>query len=310
MVDFVKFKKSDGQDDEIPKKRKTNFSFKRIILWVFVFFLISSVISSISMSIAPKIAVVPITGAIMTSSGSGSLLSSGETNSREISEKLYEIVGDSSIKGVILDINSPGGSPVAAEEISNAIEYVKSQGIPVYATFSDLGASGAFWVAMSADKVYSSAMSTIGSVGVTSAGLGFERLIEQYNISYRRQTAGEFKDMGSPYRAPTNAENEKIQVILDEIHMAFINHVATSRNLSYSHVEEDSTGEIFLGTYGKERGYVDKIGNYKDALNDMKNLVDNSSMVVSYGPKPSLFSSFGLSTGFEGFDSKSQVLLR
>ena len=310
MVDFVKFKKSSGSDDEVPKKRKPTFSFKRILLWFLVFFIISSVISSISMSIAPKIAVIPITGSIMTSNGGGSLLSSDSTNSREISEILYEITSDNSIKGVILDINSPGGSPVAAEEISAAIEYVKSKGIPVYATFSDLGASGAFWVAMSADKVYSSSMSTIGSVGVTSAGLGFERLIEQYNISYRRQTSGEFKDMGSPFREPTQAENDKIQIILDEIHSAFITHVADSRNLSYSHVKEDATGEIFLGNYGKERGYVDKIGNYKDTLNDMRELVGESSLVIDYGPQPGLFDGIGVKTVVPSFDSKSQVLLK
>jgi protease-4 len=310
MVDFVKFKKSDKSEGDIPKKRKSSFSIKRILLWILAFFIISSIISSISMSISPKIAVIPISGAIMTSSGGGSLLSSGGTNSREISEKLYEIASDSSIKGVILDINSPGGSPVAAEEISSAIEYVKAQGIPVYATFSDLGASGAFWVAMSADKVYSSSMSTIGSIGVTSAGLGFERLIENYNISYRRQTSGEFKDMGSPYREPTQVENEKIQVILEEIHDAFINHIANSRNLSYSHVKEDSTGEIFLGTYAKERGYVDEIGNYKDALNDMRELVGDSSLIVNYGPQPTLFDGIGLNSVVPSFDSKSQVLLK
>jgi protease-4 len=310
MVDFVKFKKSNESDDEIPKKRRSMFSFKRIALWFLVFFIISSVISSISMSIAPKIAVVPITGAIMTSNGGSSLLSFDGTNSRDISEKLYDIAADSSIKGVILDINSPGGSPVAAEEISAAIEYVKAQGIPVYSTFSDLGASGAFWIAMSADKVYSSGMSTIGSIGVTSAGLGFERLIENYNISYRRQTSGEFKDMGSPYRAPTETENEKVQIILDEIHSAFINHIANARNLSYLYVLEDATGEIFLGNYAKERGYVDVIGNYKDALNDMKELVGESSLVMDYGPQPKLFDGIGIETMMPSFDSKSQVLLR
>lgn len=312
MVDFVKFKKPKDEDDlDIPKRKGKNiFSFKRIFLWFLIFFIISSIISSVSLAMSPKIAVVPISGAIMTDSSSGSLLSSGGTSSREISEMLYDIVSDTSIKGVILDINSPGGSPVASEEISKAVDYVRESGIPVYATIGDVGASGAFWVAMSADKVYSSGMSTIGSIGVTSAGLSFEDLIRDYNITYRKQTAGEFKDMGSPYRKPTEVEEEKVQKILDEIHSAFINQIATSRNLSYSHVETDSTGEIFLGTYGQLRGYVDEIGNYRDALKDMKNEVGNSSLVIDYGPKPGLFDGIGILSSVSNFDSKSQILLK
>ncbi|NQZ84103.1 MAG: signal peptide peptidase SppA [Nanoarchaeales archaeon] len=309
MVDFIKFKKQNNEGEDIPKKRRFGFSFKRMLLWFLAFFIISSIISSISMSIAPKIAVVPISGAIMTSSSS-SLLSSGGANSREISESLYEIAEDSSIKGVILDINSPGGSPVASEEISMAIEYVKEQGIPVYAVIGDAGASGAFWIAMSADKVYASSMSMIGSVGVTSAGLGIENLIKDYNITYRRQTAGEFKDMGSPFRAPTEVENMKIQKMLDEVHEAFITHIAKARNLSYSQVKEDSTGEIFLGTHGLQRGYIDEIGNYRTVLNDMKELVGESSLVINYGPKPSLFDGIGIESIYDKMGTKSSILLQ
>lgn len=314
MVDFVKFKKSKSDDLDEPEKpqekKKWKFSFKRFLLYFVGFMFLTSIISSVSLSMSPKIAVVPIKGVIMTSSDAGSLLSGGSgTSSRDISEQLYGFLSDSSVKAIVLDINSPGGSPVASEEISKAIDAV-SEEIPVYSVVSDTGASGAFWVAMSADKVFASSMSTLGSIGVTSAGLSFENFIEEWNVSYRRLTAGEFKDMGSPFREMTNEESEKFQKVLDEVHSSFISHVADARNLSYEHVLEDSTGEIFLGNYAKSRGYVDEIGNYRDVIVELKNEFGNETLVLNYGPNPSLFSGLGVESKFDSFVSQNYFMLR
>jgi len=290
MAEFIKLEKEDKKERKIIKRK---FSFKKFFLIVLIFFLLSSIISSISYSMSSKIAVVPISGPILTEKTSSILGSSG-VSSREISQNLREIARDDSIKAVIIDINSPGGSPVASQEISNAIEKLKMTK-PVYALINDIGASGAFWVAVSTNKIYASSMSTIGSIGVTSATLGFENLIKNYNITYRQLTAGEIKDIGSPFKEPTKKEEKIIQNMLDTIHKKFISHVANSRNLNYSYVEKYATGEIFLGDKAKEIGFIDKIGYYPDVISDLKKEINQTTeiLIVDYSPKLTFFEQLG-----------------
>lgn len=312
MVDFIKFKGNDDGDDSGKSKprAKLGFSFIKLI-WIFAaFMIISSIISSISFSLSPKIAVIKINGVIQT--GNGDSIIGGESiNSRIVADDLYTIKEDSTVKAVILDINSPGGSPVASEEITKAIEALKEDNITVISVISDIGASGAFWIASSTDKIYASSMSTVGSIGVTSAGLSFENFIKDYNITYRKQTAGEYKDMGSIFREPTEIEKEKIQNILDEVHSNFITHVANGRDLSYEFVEQYATGEIFLGSLAKEIGFIDEIGYYQDVVDEMKEEHGENVLFVEYGPLPTLMESLGVkSNGLGLFSSKSQILLQ
>lgn len=302
MVDFVKLK-DDGEKPQ-NKKKKYSFSFKKALMIALVFFLISSIISSISLSVSPKIAVVPIKGVIMTEKTTSIYGSS--VSSRDISKILESLGADDTVKAVLIDINSPGGSPVASEEISRAIEKLREKK-PVYGLINDVGASGGFWIGVSCDKLYASSMSTLGSIGVTSAGLSFEDFIVEHNISYRKQTSGEFKDMGSPFRELLEEEEEIIQNLLNEIHSNFISHVANSRNLSYEYVQKYATGEIFLGSVAKENGFIDEIGYYPEVISDLKNITGDV-MILEYGPEVSFVEELGLSSIFN-FNTKSQIML-
>lgn len=170
---------------------------------------------------------------------------------------------------------------------------------PVYALINDLGASGGFWVAVSANKTFASSMSILGSIGVTSATFGLEELIKEYNITYRRQTAGEYKDLGSPFREVTEEEKDIIQELLDEIHESFIEHVARERNMKYDEVERYATGEVFLGNKAKDIGFIDEIGYYPDILDEIKNItLSQNAIVVNYGPEPTLVEALGLKNNF------------
>lgn len=302
MVDYIKLENEEDEQKELKenKKRirkpvpKSFFNWKTFLLAFVILMILSSFVSSLTYEMSPKIAVVPIVGPVTTDFQTtiyGSTISS-----RQIASTLREIQKDTSIKGVILDINSPGGSPVATEEISKAVEAL-SYDIPVYAIVNDVGASGAFWIAVSADKVYASSMSTLGSIGVTSAGLSFEDFIKNYNITYRKQTAGEYKDMGSPFREPTEKEEEIMQEMLDEIHLKFVEHVAKSRQLEVDKVWEYATGEVFLGTKALEAGFIDEIGYFPDvlmAIESETNLTD--PLVVTYGREPTLLEVLGVSS--------------
>ncbi len=288
MVDFVKLKKDD-KSDERPKK-KAKFSFKKFAIIILVLFLLSSIISSISYSVSPKVAVIPIKGTI-TSESSYSILDGESISSRDIASTIRSVADDETYRGILLDINSGGGSAVASEEISEAIKYAK-QKIPVYAYTGDIAASGAFWIGVSADKVYSSRMTILGSIGVTMATLSFEEFIKEYNITYRSLTAGEYKDIGSTFREMRDEEKEILQSLLDETHDVFITHVAESRNLDKEFVSTWAEGQVFSGTKAKELGFIDQIGLYEDALRDLKN--GSSVIVVDYTQTQSLFGSMSV----------------
>jgi len=292
--------------DLLMKSQRRNFSWKRFLLLILIFFIIGNLISAFTYSITPKIAVIPIDGTIVTGSSSNK----NQIGSRDIIKILYELENDNTVKGIILDINSPGGSPVASEEISNAIIKLQNKK-PVYSVINDIGASGAFWISTTTNKTYASKMSLVGSIGVTSAGLGFEELIEEYNITYRRQVAGKYKDMGTPFREPTNEEKTMLQEILDEIHLEFINHVAESRNLTVEEVTKYANGEIFLGSRALEIGFIDEIGNYDKTLKDMKNITTyEDALIVEYESNENLASLLGFDNLLKLPTSESLVQLK
>lgn len=313
MVEYVKLNDIDENQKETPKpivknKSRYKISFKKILLLSLFILLLSMLISSISLSLSDKIAVVPIKGVIM--SEKTSTIYSSSVSSREIASTLYDLRNDDSVKAILLDINSPGGSPVASDEISKAIENVKKVK-PVYSLINDVGASGAYWIASSTDKIYSSSMSTIGSIGVTSAGLSFENFITEHNITYRQQISGKYKDMGSIYRKQTDEEKAIIQNLLDNIHKRFIEHVAKNRNITIENVTKLATGEIFLGSETIKNGLTDKIGYYPDVINKLKNITNSeNAIVVTYGSTPTLLQIIGIESLFNFKPTtKSQILL-
>lgn len=304
MVDFVKLR----EEKQIRIRRKPKkINFKSIFLFFLLIFLISNIISSIFYLYTPKIAVIPINGLITTKSYDSFYQSS--VSSRDIANYLYEIEKDDSVKAVILDINSEGGTAVASDEISSAIELVKLKK-PVYALINDIGASGAFWIASSCNKIYSSSMSLVGSLGVTSSSFGFENFILEHNITYRKQTSAKFKDIGSPFRKQTLEEKQIIQNILDQIHNNFVNHVAKSRNLSFNYVKNYSTGEIFLGSKAYEIGFIDQIGNFNDVLNYIKKDLKIDLIVVEYSKSFSFFDFIKVQSSSFFPKIKNEILLK
>ncbi len=202
-----------------------------------------------------RVAIIPIEGVIMTSSGS----SFGESyvGSDDVVAFIGEASRDPIIDAIILEINSPGGSAVASDEIASAVLAVEK---PVVAVIREAGASGGYWVASSADYVVANRMSITGSIGVISSYLEFSGLMDQYGVHYEQLTAGEYKDMGSPFRSLTSTERDKMSGKLDRIHEFFIEGVASNRNMSIESVRELATGEFYLGVEAYELGLVDALG--------------------------------------------------
>src|SRR3989344_4404084 len=177
-----------------------------IVLFLFlVTFSISWFLEKDQDVIGEKIIVLPLEGTI-TSGGSTDLFGGSSLSSLTFAEKIREINAASNVKGVIIEINSGGGSVIGSEEIADAIKELNKT---KYAVIREVGASGAYWVASATDKIYASPMSITGSVGVIGSYLEFSGLFDKYGVGYERLVGGEYKDIGSPFKK-LSLEEEKI----------------------------------------------------------------------------------------------------
>ena len=214
-----------------------------------------------------NIAVVPIYGSI---DFSGSYSS---THPDTIKNLIKQANDDSTIDAIVLDINSPGGTAVAAEEMSNAVKNSKK---PVIAWVSDLGTSAAYLVASNADKIVASRNSLVGNIGTI---IEFEDNSEQYKKNGTKKyviKGGKYKDMLSDYRNMTDNESQMIQSIVDEGYDSFIVDVADNRNLSKGYVETIAEGKLYNGNQALKVKLIDSVGLKEDALKLAANLTDNS----------------------------------
>lgn len=246
--------------------------------------------------------VLPLAGGISIDGG-GDFLNPGGVSSTQIVQKLKELDSNPSVKGVIIEINSGGGSVVASEDIVAAIEKMNKT---TYAVIREVGASGAYWAASATDRIYASPMSMTGSIGVVGSYLEFGGLFDRYGIGYQRLVAGEHKDMGTPYRELTIDEQKIMQTKLDLIHEYFISDVAQNRGMSEEEVRKLADGQFYLGVEAKEFGLIDRFGTTDDALNDMKAEIGDYQ-VKRISEKKTLMDMIGLSSYYMGKGIGSEI---
>lgn len=212
------------------------------------------------------VAVIPLQGEI----GYGSSGLNGSVITPEmVQDAMNQAEKDSSISSILITMNSPGGSPVASEEIMNTINSSKK---PVVVWISDTGASGAYLAASSADKIFASPSSMVGSIGVIMELTDLSQYYAANGIDKYSIKAGEFKDMGSDYRPLTSTEKSMLQNMVNEDYAHFINIVAVNRNLSVNYTKTIAEGQIYTGTQAKELKLVDDTGGEKQALDSAAKL--------------------------------------
>ncbi len=225
------------------------------LLVIFVFLPI--VFSVFGNSRSGNVALIPINGPL-TADGSSDLLGTSSVSSAQMVDFINEADSNSEVKVIMLEINSPGGSAVASDEIASAVKKAKK---PVVALIREVGASGGYWVASAADYVIANRMSITGSIGVISSYLEFSGLMEKYGVSYEQLISGDKKDIGTPYRKLTEEERALLQAKLDKVHQFFIEEIAANRKLDSSKVERLATGEFYLGEEAYDLGLIDQLGD-------------------------------------------------
>ena len=183
----------------------------------------------------------------------------------EFSRLIDSVAGNQRLKALLLDIDSPGGSATGSEVLYRAIQRVAEEK-PVYAYVRGMGASGGYYLACAASKVYALPTALVGSIGVIYLRPVLEQLLSKVGVDFSVYKSGEFKDMTGFWRSPTDRESEKFQELINEIFDNFVAVVAEGRSLDEAKVREIATGEIMTAQKGIRQGLVDEIGDFKDAL--------------------------------------------
>lgn len=171
------------------------------------------------------------------------------------------------LAAVVLAVNSPGGSPVQSRLIYRAIrQQAEEKGIPVLSFIEDAGASGGYLLALAGDEIYADASSVVGSVGVISAGFGLHEAIGRIGVERRIHTAGENKSMLDPFRPVNEKDSARLQEILDDLHLQFVDIVKMRRGEKLSGEEDIFSGLFWTGRQAVEKGLVDGTAQYGDFL--------------------------------------------
>ncbi|WP_282372051.1 signal peptide peptidase SppA [Pseudomonas sp. PS02290] len=204
---------------------------------------------------------------------------------------------DEKTKGVILRINSPGGSPVQSGYIYDEIRSLRAQkpNIKVYAVITDLGASGAYYIASAADQIYADKASLVGSIGVTAAGFGFVGTMEKLGVDRRTYTSGEHKAFLDPFQPPKPDETAFWQGVLDTTHKQFIASVKAGRGdrLKDKDHPELFSGLVWTGEQAVGLGLVDGLGSASYVARD----IIGEKEMVDYTVQESAFDRFSKKMG-------------
>ncbi len=194
---------------------------------------------------------------------SGVIAPDSEASADRIVTALRKAFEDEGTKGVILRINSPGGSPVQSGYINDEIKRLRTlhPETPLYAVITDLCASGGYYVAAAADKIYVDKASLVGSIGVLMNGFGFVDAMEKVGVERRLITAGSHKGFLDPFKPVNDDEVEHVRGMLSDIHNQFIDTVKAGRGDRLKSVEDIFSGLIWTGEKSIEMGLADALGS-------------------------------------------------
>lgn len=233
------------------------------------------------------IALVNIDGLIVESAPTSGLqaFSNEFTSSRQIKKLLKQISQEENVRGILLRVNSPGGSAAASDQIYQEISLFKqNNNIPVVAYFTDTATSGSYYVSMAADKIVANPANITGSIGVIVSYLSFADFIERYGIEDVTYTSGEYKDLINQFEDPTEQEAAIIQPLVDDIYNRFVDVVASARKMEKSRVLELADGRIYSASQAQDNGLVDSLGSLEDAFAEVKSLANvQEASLVQFG---------------------------
>jgi len=270
------------------RTRRWNLIFRGfIVIWLFSFLgVLLTGEHSATKELKPHTALIEINGVIAASS---------EASADNVVTALRDAYENEQSAGIILRINSPGGSPVQSGYINDEITRLRDKypDKPLHAVIVDICASGGYYIAAAADKIYADKASLIGSIGVIMNGFGFTEAMDKLGVERRLLTAGEHKGFLDPFSPIKSDEVTHIQSVLDNIHNQFIEVVKNGRGDRLADDEKLFTGYIWSGEKSLELGLVDALGSSSYVARD----VIGEETIVDYTIKPTYLDRFAKRLG-------------
>jgi len=242
-----------------------------------------------------KIALIKLSGVIDEASTPTNLLS-GPTSTITpdlIQDYVDRLTADPDIKAVIFRLNSPGGTIVASDQINEKIDNLKKKNVKVIFLYSDVAASGGYYISAGADKIVANPTTITGSIGVIAQVLNVAGLYEKLGLKDEVYKSGKNKDLLNPARERTAEEVQIIQKLIDQSLEQFIDRVALGRKMSKEKVREIADGRIYSGMDAKNLGLVDELGNIDKAIEVAKasaGLAESDPQIIEYS-EPSFLES-------------------
>lgn len=204
-------------------------------------------------------------------------------NADSIIEGLRDAADDANTQGIILRMNTPGGSPVQSAAVYDEIRRIKSKkpALPIYAVVSDMCTSGGYYIAAATDKIYVNSASMVGSIGVIMGNFGFVDAINKLGIERRVMTAGAHKAILDPFSPVDPVAKNHMQAVLNEVHQQFIDAVKQGRGDRLKETPELFSGLVWTGAKGVEMGLVDELGDVRHVAED----VIGAKKMVNFTPE-------------------------
>ncbi|QVY60680.1 signal peptide peptidase SppA [Cytobacillus gottheilii] len=231
-----------------------------------------------------KIAVLNLNGTIQDTGEAGSLLGATGYNHQSFMKKLDFVKEDNSVEGIILRVNTPGGGVVESAEIHDKIVEIQEETEkPVYISMGSMAASGGYYISAPADKIFASAETMTGSLGVIMQGYNFSGLAENLGVDFVTIKSGEYKDIMSSTREMTEEERSILQDMIDNSYDGFVKVISEGREMTEAEVREIADGRIYDGRQALELNLIDGFGYLDDVIQQMEDDYDlGGAQVVQY----------------------------
>jgi len=241
------------------------------------------------LGLGDAVAIVRVEGVILSGSPSVSPLGDSGAYSDQIVEYLERAQEDSSVKAIVLRVDSPGGSVVASDEIYHELLALKAKK-PVVVSMGEMAASGGYYIACAADKIVANPATLTGSIGVIAMAPNVEELMGKIGVEMVVIKSGALKDQLSPFREMTKEERELWQEIIGEAYEQFVEIVAQGREMEVEEVRELADGRVYTGRQAWELGLVDELGNLPEAIDLAAELggIVGKPRIVEYRRPPTL----------------------
>ncbi|MFZ4700643.1 MAG: signal peptide peptidase SppA [Candidatus Methylumidiphilus sp.] len=216
----------------------------------------------------------------------GPIMEGNPTDAANLIEGLRDAAKDKGTKGIVLRMNSPGGSPVQSAYVYEEIRRIKKENpkLPIYAVVSDLCASGCYYIAAAADKIYVHPASVIGSIGVIMNGFGFVDTMQRMGVERRLLIAGSHKALLDPFSPVNEVEKQHLQGVIDSVHTQFIDAVKQGRGDRLKDNPELFSGLVWTGQDSIKLGLADEVGDIRSVAETVIGVKET----VNFTPKEKL----------------------